>query len=156
MANRHYTDEQVAEYLEVASEIGITRAMRRLGYPASWTTGQRWMDAAGIEIPLDEIKAQARAHEDWYETEDMLIVAQQGVLRVSEELQRTDLTPDEHKKMSEAFQKYANTWLLLQGKANSINENRVKDSTDLALMDLINEERARNDTLDKEVSPNKT
>lgn len=139
--------------MEVAAEMGISRAMRRLGYPAAWSTGQRWLDEAGIQVPLDDIKARSAKYNDWYKTEDMLVVAQEGVIRVHEELQRTDLTPDEHKKMSEAFQKYANTWLLLQGKANSINENRVKDSTDLALMELINEEKARNDTLDKEASP---
>lgn len=108
------------------------------------------MDNAGIEAPLDEIKAQAQAHNDWYTTEDMLLVAQQGVLRTAEVLRTTDLTPDEHKKMSEAFQKYANTWLLLQGKANSISENRSKDTMDVGLIDLINEEKMRNAVLDKE------
>lgn len=146
-----YTDEQRAEYLELAAEIGITRAMRKLGYPSSWTTGQKWVNAAGIEVPLDEIKSIAKAHHDWYTTEDMLVVAQEGISRVHGELQRTDLTPDEHKKMSEAFQKYANTWLLLQGKANSINENRIKDSTDVELMELLNMERMRNSDMDMEV-----
>lgn len=150
MTNIEYTNEQRATFLEVMSEIGISRAMRKLGYPASWATGKKWADAAGIDVPLDEIKAQAKAHHDWYETEDMLLVAQAGVLRVAEELQRTDLTPDEHKKMSEAFQKYANTWLLLHGKANNINETRTKDSTDLALMELLNEEKVRNNELEME------
>lgn len=147
-----YTDEQRAEYLELAAEIGITRAMRTLGYPSSWTTGMKWVKAAGISVPLDEIKAQAKAHHDWYTTEDMLVVAQEGIMRVHQELQATSLTPDEHKKMSEAFQKYANTWLLLQGKANSISESRVADGTDVALMELLNEERMRNATLDTEAS----
>lgn len=150
MANIKYTDEQRAEFLETASEIGIGRAMRKLGYPASWLTGQNWMDAAGIAAPLDEIKAQSKAHHDWYRTEDMLIVAQEGIKRTHEVLQSESLTPDEHKKMSEAFQKYANTWLLLQGKANNINETRHKDSSDIALMELLNEEAARNDALDME------
>jgi hypothetical protein len=143
-----YTNEQRAEFLETASEIGITRAMRRLGYPAAWSTGKKWFEDAGIEAPLDEIKQQAREHRDWYETEDMLLVAQEGISRVYDELQSTDLTPDEHKKMSEAFQKYANTWLTLHGKANNISETRHRDNTDLALMDLINEERMRNDALE--------
>jgi len=146
-----YTDEQRAVFLERAEEIGITRTMRELGYPASWVTGKNWADAAGIELPLDEIKAQAKAHHDWYQTEELLIVAQAGIRRTAEVLATSDLTPDEHKKMSEAFQKYANTWLLLQGKANNISETRHKDNTDLALMDLINEEKMRNEVLDKEV-----
>lgn len=146
-----YTDEQRAEFLERASEIGITRTMRELGYPASWVTGKTWADSAGIELPLDEIKAQAKAHHDWYETEELLIVAQAGIRRTAEVLATADLTPDEHKKMSEAYQKYANTWLLLKGKANSINETRHKDSMDVGLMELLNEEAARNATLDAEV-----
>ena len=144
----NYSNEQRAEFLELASEIGVTRAMRRLGYPNSWATGRRWMDDAGIDVPIDEIKSIAKAHHDWYQTEDMLVVAQEGVRRVHEELQRTNLTPDEHKKMSESFQKYANTWLLLQGKANNISESRSKDSTDIALMELFNEETMRNQSLE--------
>lgn len=150
MANMAYTDTQRAEFLEVAAEVGITRAMRRLGYPAGWHTAKRWVDAAGIEVPLDEIKAQAKAHHDWYQTEEMLLVAQAGIERVYLELQRTDLDPDQHKKMSEAFQKYANTWLLLQGKANNINETRHKDSMDVGLMALLEQESKRNQELEQE------
>ena len=151
MGNKAYSNEQRAAFLELASEIGITRAMRQLKYPASWRTGQMWMNAAGIEIPLDEIKAQAKAHHDWYTSEEMLLVAQEGVMRVHLELQQTNLDPDQHKKLSEAFQKYANTWLLLQGKANNINETRTRDSIDVSLMELINEENMRNSEIEKGV-----
>lgn len=156
MTGKSYSDEQRAEFLEVAAEIGITRAMRKLKYPAGWATARDWVKAAGIEVPLDEIKAQAKAHHDWYQSEELLIVAQEGIRRVHEELQASDLTPDEHKKLSEAFQKYSNTWLLLQGKANSISETRHKDAVDLDIMDLINAENARNTLIEKEMSPNKS
>ena len=146
-----YTDEQRAAFLELASEIGITRAMRQLGYPLSWNAGNKWCEAAGIKPALDEIKQQAALAHDWYKTEDLLLVAQQGVRRVYEDLQRTDLTPDEHKKMSEAFQKYANTWRLLQDKATSITENHTKDSFDLELADVLGKEQARNALIEKEV-----
>jgi len=150
MGNIAYSDEQRGQFLEVASEIGITRAMRKLGYPASWGTGENWMKQAGIELPMDEIKAKAAQMHDWYKTEDMLVVAQEGILRTHLMLQDETMDPDGHKKMAEAFQKYANTWLLLQGKANSINENRVRDSSDLAIMELLNEEAARNSQLEEE------
>jgi len=148
----NYTDEQIADYLELAAEVGITRAMRTLGYPKSWASGQKWVQRAGIEVPIDTIKAIAKAHHDWYTTEDMLVVAQEGISRVHMELQSTNLTPDEHKKMSEAFQKYANTWLLLQGKANNINEHRSTDSTDVELMNLLNDELSKNAQLDMEAT----
>jgi len=152
MSNKAYTDQQRADFLELTVEIGITRAMRKLGYPDAWGTAKRWCDSAGIEVPIDEIKAQAKAHHDWYETEDLLVVAQEGIRRVHEDLQRSDLTPDEHKKMSEALQKYSNTWLLLQGKATSVSETRTKDNTDIALMELLNEEKARNTLIEQEAN----
>lgn len=148
---KRYTDEQRTEFLETASEIGITRAMRKLGYPASWTAGKRWMDSAGIDIPLDEIKAKAAAHREWYTTEDLLLVAQAGIQRVYLELQQTDLDADQHKKMSEAFQKYVNSWRLLQEKATSITETQHKDSFDLELADVLGAEQARNALIEKEV-----
>lgn len=152
----NYSDEQRAEYLQVAAEIGITRAMRKLKYPNSWATAKSWIEAAGIEVPLDSIKAQAKAHHDWYQTEDLLVVAQEGIQRVHLELQQSDLTPDEHKKLSEAFQKYSNTWLLLQGKANNISETRSRDALDMDIMDLINAENAKNTLIEQEGSPNKS
>lgn len=154
MANYEYTDQERAQYLELAKEIGLTRAKRQLGFPKSWATAKKWADAAGIEVPLDEIKAQAKQHHDWYTTEDMLLVAQEGIARVHEELQNTNLDADQHKKMSEAFQKYANTWLLLQGKANSINETRKVDNKDIELMELINEQKAKNAQIEQEERSN--
>lgn len=154
MPKYEYTDQERAEYLELAKEIGLTRAKRQLGFPKSWATAKKWADAAGIEVPLDEIKAIAKAHHDWYTTEDMLLVAQEGIARVHEALQDESLDPDQHKKMSEAFQKYANTWLLLQGKANSINETRRTDNTDIELMELINEQNARNARIEQEERSN--
>ena len=150
MARINYTDHEIAEFLEVAKEIGITRAKRQLGYPTAWGTAKRWVDNAGIEVPLDEIKAQSAAHNEWYKAEELLIVAKEGVLRVIDALQNDDLTADEQKKLAEAFQKYINTILLLEGKATSITENRKKDSFDLGITDLINEERARNAAIESQ------
>lgn len=148
MAKIEYDDEQIAAFLEVAVELGIGRTMRKLGYPVAWGTAQRWMKNAGIEAPIDEIKARAKEHHDWYQTEDILIVAQEGISRVHEALQSDELLPDEAKKLSEAFQKFSNQWLLLQGKANNISETRKTDTMDLGIMDLINEEKARNATIE--------
>jgi hypothetical protein len=144
MAHMEYSNEEIAVFLESAAEIGITRAKRELGYPKSWATAKRWVDMAGIEVPLDEIKAQAAAHYDWYKAEELLIVAKEAMLRITQSLQNDDLSADEQKKLAEAFQKYVNTVLLLEGKATSITESRKTDSTDLAITDLINAEKAKN------------
>lgn len=153
MAKIEYTNEERAAFLELAAEIGITRAKRELKYPASWGTAQRWVQAAGIEVPLDEIKAQAAAHYDWYKAEEALVAAEEGIRRAYETLTTAEnLTADEQKKLAEAVQKHTNTWLLLQGKANSITEQRHADSTDVELMQLLSEEKMRNSLIEnKEV-----
>lgn len=144
MANINYSDQERADFLELAKEIGITRAKRELGYPKHWATGKSWVDAAGITVPLDTIKAQAAAHWDWYKAEDLLIVAKEALLRIVESLQTDNLTPDEQKKLAEAYQKYVNTILLLEGKATNITESRKTGDMDLAITDLLNAEKARN------------
>lgn len=144
MANKSYSDQERAQFLELAQEIGITRAKRQLGFPASWATGNHWCDAAGIKVPIDEIKAQAAAHYDWYKTEELLTVCDEGIRRIHESLSTDSLTPDEQKKLSEAYQKYTNARLLLEGKANSINEHRSTDTMDVELQRLMDEQDNKN------------
>lgn len=150
MRYKRYTDEEIAHFLEVAKDIGIGRAIRKLGYPDSWGTAKRWAVARGIEIEVDDLKARSKSYHDWYTTEEALLVAQEGMARVHEALTERDLLPDEQKKLSEAFQKYANTWMLLQGKATNINESRHTDSMDIELNELLNEQRIRNEEKEKE------
>lgn len=156
MTFEKYTDKQRGTFLELAAEIGISRAKRELGYPKHWATGNSWAQAAGITIPLDEIKARAAAHADWYATEELMTVCQQGLSRAQESLDNDDLSPDDQKKLSEAVQKYTNTMLLLQNKATNITESRTKDGMDIGLLELYNEEMVRNATLEKEGSPGKS
>lgn len=144
MARIEYSNQEIADYLELAKEIGITRAKRQLGYPAAWATAARWVKNAGIEVPLDEIKSQAAAHWEWYKAEELLVVAKEALLRIVQSLQSEDLSADEQKKLAEAYQKYVNTILLLEGKATSITENRKSTDMDLAIADLIASEQARN------------
>lgn len=145
MAKLEYTNEERAEWLNVASEIGITRAMRKLGYPNSWATGRSWLEAAGIEAPLDSIKAQAAAHNQWYQDEELLLVAQEGISRVYTELQMAELDPDGHKKLSEAYQKYVNTMLTIKNRPNNITETRSRDAVDVELNALLAEQEKKNE-----------
>lgn len=80
----------------------------------------------------------------FYETTDALLIAEEGFDRVLEKLKEHNLDADELKKVSEAYQKFANTWQVLQGKATSITESQRKDSTDIEIMDLLNVERTKN------------
>lgn len=145
-----YSDEDINNFLELAQEVGITRAKRELGYPNSWSTAQRWARLRGVEVATDEVMAKAAHTREWYKTEEVLIVAQEGFNRVYQELmENNDLTPDDQKKLAEALQKHYNVWANAQGKATSITESRETDTMDAHLMELLNSEKAKN-TLKKE------
>jgi hypothetical protein len=141
----NYSDEQINDFLEVAQDIGITRAMRQLKYPNSWSTAQRWAKVRNITVAIDELKSKAKEFHQWYTTEEVLLVAQEGMNRIYEDLTTNDdLTPDDQKKLGEAFTKHYNVWANAQGKATNITESRQLDQMDAHLIDLLNVEVAKN------------
>jgi hypothetical protein len=141
-----HTEEQIEKFLEMAQEIGVGRTMREMGYPKSYATALRWAKNRGVSVNVDPVLQHVKAFDDLYKTEHMLAVVKEGVLRVYEELtENGSLDPDAQKKLAEAFQKYSNQWLVLQGKANAINETQTKDAPDVELMNLIMLEREKNE-----------
>lgn len=147
----NYDDKMINDFLELATEIGITKSMRELGYPKSWGTASRWAELRGIEIPVDEVMAKAAATREWYKAEEVMTVAQQGFSRVWEELSTNNsLSPDDQKKLAEALQKHYNVWASAQGKAQVITETRSTDGMDDHLLELLNMEKAKNTLRDKE------
>ena len=140
-----YSDEQVNDFLALAQEVGITKAKRDLGYPKSWSTAQYWAKQRGVVVATDEVMAKAAATREWYKTEEVITIAQEGMNRVYDELVNNDaLTADDQKKLAEAFVKHYNAWANAQGKATNITENREGDAFDAHLQDLLAQERARN------------
>jgi plasmid maintenance system antidote protein VapI len=108
----------------------------------------------GVEVAVDELKAQAAAAREFYKEEEVKVVIQEGFNRVYEELtSNADLTADDQKKLSDAANKYYQMWVNIQGKAGSITETRSTDSMDENLQELLNIERAKNLLRDKEESP---
>lgn len=145
MANAKHTDEQVNEFLDLAQEVGITKAMRELGYPRSWSTAQYWAKQRGVEVAKDPLKAQAAAMREVYKDEEVATVVREGFNRVYEELTtKQELSADEQKKLSEAANKYYQMWASLNNKASNITETRSSDSMDESLQELLNMERAKN------------
>ena len=145
MANQEYTDKEINEYCALAQEVGLTRAKRELGYPKSWSTGQRWCKVRGIEVAVDDLKAKAAETREWYKDEEVKVLAQEGFNRVADELINNPvLTPDDQKKLSEAGMKWYNVWANVQGKATNINENRQTDTMDDHLVELLNMQHANN------------
>jgi hypothetical protein len=55
------------------------------------------------------------------------------------------LLSDDINKLSNAIHKAIQTINLIEGKSTNINENRSKDGTDLAIHDLLNEAKMKNE-----------
>lgn len=126
-----YTEDQIADWLQLAQEVGIGKARRQLGYPNSWITGKKWGEARGINLEVDAVKARAAATREWYVAEDKLLVCQEGLDRIHEALTENDLTPDDIKKLSDAAKRFIETMNLIEGKATSIAKDESNAADDL-------------------------
>lgn len=146
-----YSDQEIADFLEVAVDIGIGRAIRELGYPKSWMTAKRWADMRNIDVEVNAMKAKAKSYDLWYTDRDVLLGAEAGMARVMESLEEEDLSADDKKKLAESYQKFANIWLTVQGKANNITQTQRKDGMDLEIVNLLNNEIARNESIESQV-----
>lgn len=126
--SKQYDDQQRADFVELAQNIGIGRAIRELNYP-SYPTAQSWCRAAGVLPNVDTAYAQIKEWHTYYQVEDLLMVIDEGISVVQEMLVKAE-TPDDVKKLSESLQKLANTRLLLEGKSTSITEKREISAED--------------------------
>jgi len=140
-----FTEEQITEFIETANEMGIGPAMRLLNYPKSYHTAKKFYAQRNIEMPTANTLAQMTKQLDiFYTDKEKLLVAQAAVDRIVEALYQEELSSDDINKLSNALHKAIQTINLIEGKSTNINENRSKDGTDLAVIDLLNEARMRN------------
>ncbi|MFE2072046.1 hypothetical protein [Streptomyces misionensis] len=138
MPGPKYTEQEKLTYLENASLIGHSRAMRELGYPKHWNTANLWAKEYGVSIALDELKQKAAEFNDWYGTEEQLIAMQEVISRGREYItQKADLTPDEFKKTVEGMKRAIETMQLLQGKATTRTGTEEAGETDAAIRNLL-------------------
>lgn len=143
-----FTEDQVTEFIELAQEIGISPAMRQLRYPLSYHTAKKWFSQRNIELPsLDSLAKMAVDMRVFYSDKEKLIAAQAVLDRCVETLMEDDLDSDQLNKLANAVHKAIQTINLIEGKSTAINENRQKDNTDLAIIDLLNEAKARNEQM---------
>lgn len=150
-----YTEEQKTEAVDLAQVVGIGRAIRDLGYP-TWPSLMSWCKARGVQPAVDTVMQEARKLHTFMENNDALVVAEAVFARVHEKAMESSLDADELKKVSEALQKTANTWLLLQGKATAISESHSKDAVDLGLVDLLNAHRVNESSRDLDTRSSST
>lgn len=120
MPGPKYTNEEKLAYLEVAAELGHSRAMREMQYPSSWNTANRWAQEFGVSVALDELKSRAAQHRDFYDKEELLTAVQVGIDRAMDFLdKKDDMTADDFKKVIDGLSKAVDKHLLISGKATT-------------------------------------
>ncbi len=143
-----YTDEQITEFIELAGEMGIGPAMRALGYPASYHTAKKFFVQRNIETPTaNSLAVMAKQLDIFYTDREKILAAQAVIDRSVEALYQDNLISDDISKLSNALHKAIQTINLIEGKSTNINENRSKDGSDLAIVDMLNEAKMRNETI---------
>jgi hypothetical protein len=105
-----------------------------------------------MELPtLDTLAKMAGDLRVFYSDKEKIIAAQAVLDRCVEALMEQALDSDALNKLANAVHKAIQTINLIEGKSTIINENRSKDGTDLAIVDLLNEAKARNELIKEKV-----
>ena len=148
-----FTEEQISEFIETANEMGIGPAMRYLNYPKSYHTAKKFYLQRNLDMPTSNTLAQMSKNLDiFYKDKEKILAAQAVVDRAVEKLYEEDLLAEDINKLSNAIHKAIQTINLIEGKSTNINENRSKDGTDLAIVDMLNEAKARNEYIKSNIS----
>ena len=148
MGYQQYEEEKIVSFISVAQEMGIGPAIRSLGYPGSYHTAKKWFEQRAIELPtMDTLAKMAVDMRVFYTDKEKLLAAQAVLDRCVETLYQDDLDSDQLNKLANAVHKAIQTINLIEGKSTAISEQRNKDNTDIAIIDLLNEAKARNDKI---------
>jgi hypothetical protein len=148
MPYSQFTEEQITEFIEMAAEMGIGPAMRALGYPLSYHTAKKWHVQRNIDMPTsNSLAVIAKQLDIFYSDKEKILAAQAVIDRSVEALYQDTLSSDDINKLSNALHKAIQTINLIEGKSTNINENRSKDGQDLAIIDMLNEAKARSKSI---------
>lgn len=148
MGYSQFSEEQITTFIETAQEMGISPAIRVLNYPRSYHTAKKWFEQRGVELPnLDSLAKMAVDMRVFYSDKEKVLAAQAVLDRCVETLMEDTLDADQLNKLANAVHKSIQTINLIEGKSTNINENRQKDGQDLAIIDLLNEAKARNEAM---------
>ncbi len=143
-----YTEEMVTEFIDMANEMGIGPAMRTLGYPKSYHTAKKFYVQRNIDMPTaNTLAVMAKQLDIFYSDKEKVLAAQAVLDRSIEKLYEEDLLAEDINKLSTAIHKAIQTINLIEGKSTNINENRSKDGSDLAIVDMLNEAKMRNESI---------
>jgi hypothetical protein len=148
MPYSQFTEEQITEFIEMAAEMGIGPAMRALGYPLSYHTAKKWHVQRNIDMPTsNSLAVIAKQLDIFYSDKEKILAAQAVIDRSVEALYQDTLSSDDINKLSNALHKAIQTINLIEGKSTNINENRSKDGSDLAIIDMLNEAKVRSNSI---------
>lgn len=150
MSRPEYSDKQKNDFCALAQEVGIGKAIRELKYP-SYPSALTWMKARGITPNIDTLMQTVKQYHLFWENAEARVVAESGMARIHELLANDEIGPEEMKKLADAYSKYVNAWLVLQGKSNDIRESRETTQFDLEIMDVLNSQRAKNAKTENEI-----
>jgi hypothetical protein len=143
-----FTEEQISEFIETANEMGIGPSMRLLGYPKSYHTAKKFYMQRNIDMPTaNTLAVMAKQLDIFYTDKEKVLAAQAVIDRTVEALYEDTLVSDDIAKLSNALHKAIQTINLIEGKSTNINENRSKDGSDLAIVDMLNEAKMRSESI---------
>jgi hypothetical protein len=143
-----FTEEQISEFIELAQEMGIGPSMRTLGYPKSYHTAKKFFVQRNIDMPsANSLAVMSKQLDIFYTDKEKVLAAQAVIDRTVEKLYEDDLLAEDINKLSNALHKAIQTINLIEGKSTNINENRSKDGTDLAIVDILNEAKMRSQSI---------
>lgn len=144
MGRKTYEEEQITEFLELALELGFSKAMRTLGYPDSSQTAYKWARQRNVDVVKSVQQRAAVMTRYMMDETEQAEVAQQGINRVMEELfESPAISPQEHKFLADALSKHVQTLALIQGKVTSRHETIAKDQVQSEIDELMREYKAK-------------
>lgn len=152
MGYQQYDEEMIIDFITHAQEMGISPAMRMLNYPNSYHTAKKWFEQRAIELPnVNTLAKMAVDTRVFYSDKEKLLAAQQVLDRCVETLMEDTLDADQLNKLANAVHKAIQTINLIEGKSTAISEQRNKDNTDVAIIEMLNEAKARNNKIKSDI-----
>lgn len=150
---KHYTQEEVDDFVELAQAKGIAPAIRELGYP-SYPGAQKWFKEKGLEMPhVDSLMAKAAEMKVFYDDSAKKASLQIAIDRIVEMIQENaGLTADDINKLSNALAKLLQTFQLIEGKSTQINEKVEISETDKNIERLMNQMKNMNKAKEESLS----
>lgn len=148
-----YSESQKREFIQTAKEMGIAPAKRLLKYPGTYNTAVSWFAEFNEERPtIDSLMHAALELKQFYGDNEKKLAAQLLIDRLVEKLYDDKLDADDIYKLGNALNKAIQTFNLIEGKSTNITESRQKDGTDLAVMDMLNEAKAKSALKEQELN----